>query len=182
MPPASLRSHRRRGLLRIPRAAIPEPVVTGRELTSPLPPPALLAQVLLDLASLPVPPEQTADATQHDPGHEHAEARAEHRPVEPVAARVVQQVDREPHEAEAQVDAHHRVEDPLPANPPASLLTLKVGIWRQGPPRVSSRSFMSPTLALAGGLDVDPRVRIVLRPWVEGCYGGAAPGVTTPWS
>ena len=103
MPPASLEATVA-GVYRKPTLGDAEPVVTDLELTSSPPRPdrdsnqtmsvhrvrfpiGLLAQVLLDLASLPVSSEEATEAAQDDPGHEDAEARAEHRPVEPVAAR-----------------------------------------------------------------------------------------------
>src|SRR6266536_6458043 len=62
-------------------------------------------EVLLDLAPLPVRSEQPAQTEHANARHEDDEPGAEHRPVEPQAGRIVQHVDREPHEAEQQADA-----------------------------------------------------------------------------
>src|SRR5829696_793149 len=82
---------------------------------------AVALAVALDLPRLPVGSEQAADAEENDGGDRHDDSGAEHRPEEPQVLRPVGHVDDEPHEAEDGVDPEHRVEDPLPANPPPRL-------------------------------------------------------------
>ena len=76
------------------------------------------AEILVNLALLPVGAEESADPEEHDSGNGDADARAEHRPVEPEGAAVIEQVDGEPHQAERDPDSKDRVEDPLAANMP----------------------------------------------------------------
>jgi hypothetical protein len=56
------------------------------------------AEVLHNLTPLPIRSKEARDASENDPGHEGVETGAKHRPVEPEAARVVQEVDRESHD------------------------------------------------------------------------------------
>src|ERR687892_1813026 len=74
---------------------------------------ASAAEVLVDLSTLPVGAEDAPEAQQDDTGDGHADAGAQHRPVEPVGAAVVEHVDQEPHHAERDPDAQDQVEDPL---------------------------------------------------------------------
>src|SRR5262245_10901165 len=74
------------------------------------------AEVLVDLAALPVGAEEPPDSEQHDAGDGDGDARPEHRPVEPPGAAVVGEVDQEPHDAEGDPDTQHDVEDPLAAH------------------------------------------------------------------
>ena len=59
------------------------------------------------LPALPVGAEKPADPQEHDSGDGHADARAEHRPVEPEGAAVIEQVDDEPHQTEGDPDPEH---------------------------------------------------------------------------
>src|SRR6266540_1805581 len=87
-------------------------------------------EVLVDLAPLPLRSEQTAKTEQANSRNDHGEPGAEHWPVEPQAGRIVEHVDREPHEAERQVDGHDRGEDPLATNPAARLSPRAIPIRR----------------------------------------------------
>src|ERR671919_198186 len=64
-------------------------------------------------STFPVGAEDASEAQQDDTGDAHADAGAQHRPVEPVGAAVVEHVDQKPHHAERDPDAQDQVEDPL---------------------------------------------------------------------
>src|SRR4029450_8901196 len=74
------------------------------------------AEFFVDLPTLPIGAEEPADPKQHDSRDGYADTRAEHRPVEPEGAAVIEQIDRKPHQAEGDPDREHRVEDALAAN------------------------------------------------------------------
>src|SRR5215217_3053373 len=67
----------------------------------------------LDLPALPIAAEESADPKEHDSGDGHADPRAEHGPVEPDGAAVIEHVDGEPNQAEGDPDPRNDVEDPL---------------------------------------------------------------------
>src|SRR5512132_1439925 len=79
-------------------------------------------EILVHLPALPIDAEEPAHPQEHDRRNGHADACAEHRPVEPERAAVIEQVDGEPHQTEDDPDPHNRIEDPPAANvAPSSL-------------------------------------------------------------